>query len=303
MKIDVSIIIVSYNVKEYIISCIESIYKHSKSGIIFEIVIVDNNSIDGSQVSIKNLPYRVKLIENNYNAGFSTAVNQGAKTASGKAILILNPDTLFIEDSLMHFFNKINLNDDIGAIGPALIDENGIVQQSVWRDPSLINTFLSIYHLDFLNFKKNYNYKKFNKTTEVKNISGAAIFMLKKTFKILDGFDEDFFWMEDIDLCARMRKMGYSVLYSPETKIIHFTGKSSRKNYNVKISNQLLSKIKFFKKHHSNRKALILLCLTFVMILMKIVLLFPLSVFSKIKKKKLIAYIFTLKAILNFRLE
>ena len=115
---NISIVIVSYNVKEYIISCIESIYKHSKARLSFEIIVVDNNSEDGSQLELKKRFSKILLIENDYNAGFSVAVNQGVKKCKGKYIFLLNPDTLFLEDTLHKLFQKNEKNEKIGAIGP-----------------------------------------------------------------------------------------------------------------------------------------------------------------------------------------
>ena len=229
---DISVIIVNYNVKEYIISCIESIYKHSKSNFSFEIIVIDNKSEDGSVKKLKKEFPKITLIENNYNAGFSKAVNQGIKKSQGTYLLILNPDTLFIADSLFKILNEAENQEKLGAIGPALISNRRIVQQSYWKDPSVLNTILSIYHLDYFNFNKNYKYEKFGITTKVNCISGGALFVPRKNFTMLNGFNENLFWMEDIDFCIRLRKKGYNVYYSPLTKIVHFIGKSAETNYN-----------------------------------------------------------------------
>ena len=198
MKFDISIIIVSYNVSEYIISCIESIYKHSSKKINFEIIVIDNNSVDDSVAQVKKLFPQVKLIENDYNYGFSKAVNKGVSESNGNQILILNPDTLFIDNTLEKFSAAVNHNEKVGAVGAQLLDENGSVQQSCWKYPTLMNTILSIFFLDFLNVKKNYKIESFSKLTEVSTISGAVFFMKRKLFLDTGGFNEDLFWMEDI---------------------------------------------------------------------------------------------------------
>ena len=219
MKIDISVIIVSYNVSEYIISCIESIYKHSSKNIIFEIIVIDNNSIDDSVEQIKKLFPKVKLIENDFNHGFSKAVNKGVSESKGNQILILNPDTLLIDNALEKFSVAVNHNEKVGAVGALLLDENGFVQQSCWKYPTLMNTILSIFFLDFLNIKKNYKIESFSKLTEVSTISGAVFFIKRKLFLDTGGFNEDLFWMEDIDLCVRLRKKGYFNYFSPENKL------------------------------------------------------------------------------------
>ncbi len=293
---DISIVIVSYNIKEYIISCIESIYKHSKSNYNFEIVIVDNNSKDGTINSLINDFPKISLIKNKYNAGFSVAANQGVKICQGEYILILNPDTLFVEDTLGKLINVAKNQKKLGAIGPALINHNGVFQQSVWRNPSIINTLLSIFHLDLLNYKKNYKDKKFINISSVETISGAALFLKREIFNKLNGFNEKLFWMEDIDFCFRINHMGYKTYYLPSAKIIHYSGKSAEKNYKVAISNQLLSKVKFFRIHHSKLSASIILFSILFLSLIKSILIFFISPFSKLYRKKMIAYLYTIRS-------
>ena len=296
---DISIIIVNYNVKEYIISCIQSIYKHSKSNYSFEIVIVDNNSKDGTADILEKDYPKISLIKNKHNAGFSTAVNQGAKICQGKYILILNPDTLFVEDTLGKLINVAKNQKELGAIGPALVDYSGAFQQSFWRNPSIINTLLSIFHLDLLNYKKNYKDKRFNIISNVENISGAALFLQRKIFNKLNGFNEILFWMEDIDLCFRLKKLGRKIYYLPSTRIIHFSGKSAKTNYKVAISNQLLSKIKFFRIHHSKLSAYTILFSVLLISLVKLAIMLLISPFSSIYRKKVVAYIYTIRSVFN----
>ena len=150
---DISVIIVYYNVEYYIIPCIKSIYKHSLSNLDFEIIVIDNNSRYGSVNSLKNNFSEVKIIQNDENIGFSRAVNKAFKYCNGKYILILNPDTLFVDDSLNKLFKVAESLKDFGAIGPRLISKNMEHQLSFWRDPSVFNVFLSLTHLDVFNFK------------------------------------------------------------------------------------------------------------------------------------------------------
>tara|TARA_Y100000741_G_C18231679_1_gene550093 strand:+ start:634 stop:1530 length:897 start_codon:yes stop_codon:yes gene_type:complete len=294
---DISIIIVSYNVREYIISCIDSIYKHSMSNYNFEIVVVDNNSKDGSVNKIKKEFPNVIIVENNINTGFSKAANQGAKKSRGRYLFFVNPDTLLIEDSILKLFVAASHKNKLGAIGPMLVDQNGNQQQSVWRKPTVLNTFLSLTYLDFLNHKKNYKNKKFTETCKVENISGAAFFVQAKLFTELNGFNENLFWMEDIDFCYRLNKIGSYVYYFPKTKIIHYIGKSAKKNFKISISSQLKSKIRYFGIHHSKTKKYLILTIVLVVCLIKSFLLLFICSFSKKYRKKFFAYLFTLQTI------
>ena len=296
--LDISIIIVNYKVKKYIIPCIESIYKHQPTNYSFEIIIVDNNSMDGTIEKICNDFPEVKIIKNDENMGFSFAVNQGAKAAAGENIFILNPDTLFIEDSLSKLMLFLLEQNNSTIIGPSLVSESGKIQQSFWRKPSLINTIYSIYHLDYLNYKKNYKDIKIKSKIEVDCISGAAIITKTEIFKSLNGLNENLFWMEDIDFCIRAKKVGCKIFYFKETKIVHHQGKSAEKNYRITISNQLLSKIKFFELHHSNLKTIILKLLILILSIIKGSIFLIISPFGRVYKNKMLGYSIAIHSIL-----
>ena len=296
---DISIIIVNYKVKEYIIPCIESIYKHTSKSLRYEILVIDNNSNDGSIDAIKSQFSDVKIYENTENIGFSKAVNQGAETAIGKYIFILNPDTKLIEDSISILFTFLEKNETVAVVGPALVTESGIKQQSYWKEPTLINTILSIYHLDFLNYKKNYRNEIGDKTILVDSISGGAFFVQKDVFQNLNGYHPNLFWMEDIDFCTKVRKLDNKIIYYPETKIIHYGGKSAEKDLHIAISNQLLSKIKYFKLHHSGIETIILTVAILFIALIKSILFLIVFHLGSNYRKKMIGYFSVIKGILT----
>ena len=296
---DISIIIVNYKVKEYIIPCIESIYKHTSKSLRYEILVIDNNSNDGSIDAIKSQFSEVKIYQNTENIGFSKAVNQGAETAIGKYIFILNPDTKLIEDSISILFTFLEKNETVAVVGPTLVTESGIKQQSYWKEPTLINTILSIYHLDFLNYKKNYRNEIGDKTILVDSISGGAFFVQKDVFQNLNGYHPNLFWMEDIDFCTKVRKLDNKIIYYPETKIIHYGGKSAEKNLHIAISNQLLSKIKYFKLHHSGIETIILTVAILFIALIKSILFLIVFPLGSNYRKKMIGYLSVIKGILT----
>ena len=296
---DISIIIVNYKVKEYIIPCIESIYKHTSKSLRYEILVIDNNSNDGSIDAIKSQFSEVKIYQNTENIGFSKAVNQGAETAIGKYIFILNPDTKLIEDSISILFTFLEKHETVAVAGPTLVTESGIKQQSYWKEPTLINTILSIYHLDFLNYKKNYRNEIGDKTILVDAISGGAFFVQRDVFQNLNGYHPNLFWMEDIDFCTKVRKLDNKIIYYPETKIIHYGGKSAEKNLHIAISNQLLSKIKYFKLHHSGIETIILTVAILFIALIKSILFLIVFPLGSNYRKKMIGYLSVIKGILT----
>ena len=275
--INISIIIVNYNVKEYIIPCIQSISEQSSNKLSIEIIVIDNNSKDGSVETLKNNFPNIKLIINNKNEGFTKAANLGVKYSKGKYLFILNPDTYFIDNSIGALYNLMEKNKNIALLGPRMISPFKETQQSYWRIPTLFSTILSIIHLDILNHKKNYNGEFFNKTKRVETISGGALFIKSKTFNIMGGFDQNLFWMEDIDLCQRMSSLNYEIYYHPKAKVVHYKGKSSEKNRSHTINNQLISKIKYFKKHHSKLETNIITIAILFTATTKLIILFLLS--------------------------
>ena len=297
--IDISIIIVNYNVKEFIIPCINSILKNSPTNLSIEIIVIDNNSNDRSVESIKNLFPKIKLIINDKNEGFTKGVNIGSKSAIGKYLFILNPDTYLIDNSLTHLFKFMKENKKVAILGPQMISNSNNFQQSFWRKPTLLNTLLSLSHLDFINRRKNYKNELFDLPKEVESISGGAFFVRSSIFNSMEGFDTNFFWMEDIDFCIRASNLGYKIFYLPKAKIVHHKGKSSEKNWTITIYNQLMSKIKFFKKHHSSLEALIVKIAIFFISLIKIIIMLIISPINKKYLKKLNGYFLVLKNIIQ----
>ena len=296
--IDISIIIVNYNVREYIINCIQSIQYFTTKDLTFEIIVVDNASKDGSPEYFENNLPEIKLIKNSENIGFSKAINQGIDVAQGEYLFLLNPDTKLLEDSINILHSFIRKQSQIGAIGPKLIGENGHLQKSFWRRPTLLSTLLSIYHLESFNIKKNYGHANIDKPLSVDTISGGAFFIRRNLFNSLNGFNENLFWMEDIDCCNRIKQQGFEIVYLPETSIMHFSSKSAEKNWTIAISNQLISKIKYFRLYHRPFEVFILKYVIYILVIVKCIYFFVLSPFSQVYQKKLKAYFMTLKMML-----
>jgi len=296
---DISIIIVNYKVKEYIIPCIESIKKQTSKSLSYEILVIDNNSNDGSIEAIKSQFHDVKIYRNKKNIGFSKAVNQGSEKTTGRYLFILNPDTKLIEDTVSDLYALLEKHRTMAIVGPSLVTKSGYKQQSFWKNPTLINTILSIYHLDFFNLIKNYKYKNHNKLLSVDAVSGGAFLVRKKIFQKVKGFNNNLFWMEDMDLCKRVKNVGFEIIYYPKTKIIHHGGKSVEKNWRVAISNQLLSKIKYFKMYHSGMETFILKAAILIIAMIKLIIFISLSPFGTSYKMKKRGYFVVVKAILT----
>ena len=196
-----SIIIVNYNVKYFLEQCLQSIELSSKK-IKKEVLIVDNNSTDGSSLMVRKKFPKFKLFENKKNVGFSKANNQAIKKAKGKYILLLNPDTILEEDTLKKCLDFFKIKKSIGGLGVKMIDGNGnFLPESKRSFPSPTIAFYKIFGLSFL-FPKSKKFGKYhlgfldkNKVHEVDVLSGA-FFMTKKSILNKVGLlDENFFML------------------------------------------------------------------------------------------------------------
>lgn len=264
---DLSVIIVNYNVKNLLENCINSILSASKNYKI-EIIVVDNNSFDGSPAYIKSRfsgSDNIRVIENNVNLGFAKANNQGVSAASGKYILILNPDTILQEDTINKCINFFESTNDIGILTCKLVLPNGKLDLACRRSfPSSSVAFYRIIGLSKL-FPKNKIFGKYNltyldenSTYEVDAVCGAFMLMKKDLFCKVGGFDEEYFmYGEDLDLCYRIKKEKLKVYYFSGTGIIHYKGESTKKS-SISYVNNFYGAMRIFveKNLHKSFKGL-----------------------------------------------
>lgn len=253
---DISVIIVNYNVKDPVDNCIASVYKANTSqNFNLEIFLVDNNSVDGSPSHIRNKYPNVNVIELKENVGFSRANNVALKQATGKYILILNPDTLLEENTFIKLINFIDKHPDTGAISSKLIKQDGSLDAACKRSfptPSAaIPRMLGLSRLfpkSKIFSKYNLTYLDENLTHKVDAICGAFMFIPKVVFDKVGLFDEDYFmYGEDLDLCFRIKKAGYEIYYYPEVTTIHLKGESTKKT-NLSYVNNFYGAMNIFVK-------------------------------------------------------
>jgi GT2 family glycosyltransferase len=293
MSLRVSVIIVNYNVKEFLLSCIKSIYNNMKRDEV-EIIVVDNASTDNSEQAVKNQFPDVVWISNNYNAGFSEANNQGMNIAKSPVLFLLNPDTELTDGALEGLIEKQKEFPN-SILVPQLLNSDGSLQVSCWRFPKIRDIIFESLGLHLIFDLKNYNVEKFSNEFNPDCASGAALLFGKNVFISTGGLDKNLFWSEDIDFCYRASLRGIQTKYFPLYKIYHHSGKSSSQNLNIPISNQLLSKAKYFAKNSGRITWIISLCFILLHIVTRIIAFSILSVFKPetfTRKRK--AYIYTL---------
>lgn len=259
----VSIIIVNYNVKYFLEVCLHSVLRAAE-GIAAEVIVVDNNSTDGSCAFVRERVPSVVLIENKDNKGFSKANNQAVAIAKGEYVLFLNPDTVMPEDFLRKTVAYMDSHPDAGALGPRLIDGKGQFAPDAKKSfPSLSVAIFKTTGINKLFPKSSYFNKYYavhiaeRETAPVDVLSGCCMLVRKKAMDEAGGpFDEDYFmYCEDVDLSYRIQKAGYKNIYYPEADLIHYKGESTRKmtlSY-VRIFNEAL--VTFVKKHYSKKDA------------------------------------------------
>ncbi len=237
---DISVIIVNYNVKELLEQCIKSIIT-SGNNLNIEIIVVDNNSFDGSVEYLEaRFPHYppLKVISNKTNLGFAKANNIGVRESKGKYVLILNPDTVLQEDTLKKCISAYENNTEIGALTCKLVLPNGKLDLACRRSfptPSVaLSRMLGLSKL----FPRSRTFGRYNLTYldedssyDVDAIVGAFMLIRRDIYEKVNGFDEDYFmYGEDLDLCYRIRKAGYRVYYYSGTSIIHYKGESTKKS-------------------------------------------------------------------------
>jgi O-antigen biosynthesis protein len=235
--LDLSIIIVNYNVKEFLQNLLHSISK-SSAHLNYEIIIVDNASNDGSVEFIREKFPDVILIANEENLGFSRANNIGMKVAKGKYILLINPDTLVSEDTLGKMTDFFQQNPKVGLAGCKILNPDGTLQLACRRSfPGPWTSFCKVTGLSNL-FPQSRLFAKYNLTFldpdqsyEVDAISGSFMMFRKELYEKIGGLDENFFmYGEDLDFCYRTQKAGYKVFYVHSTQIIHYKGESTKRS-------------------------------------------------------------------------
>lgn len=273
-KNDLAIIIVSYNTKKLLSDCLDSIFKaqHPSGGV--EVIVVDNNSTDGSPAMVKSLYPKVNLIIKRKNLGFAKANNIGSSKSNSTYQLFLNSDTVLDKISLIKPLKYLKRHPEVGALTIKLILGNGTIDYDNRRGfPTPWNTFCRLFGLSAIFSKSLFfnsyhlGFKPIKRPTTVPVIAGSFLMISTKIFKQINGWDEDyFFYGEDIDICYRLQEKGYKIIYYPKVSALHLKGASSgirketklitqaTKATKIKLAKASISAWEIFVKKHYSRK-------------------------------------------------
>ena len=262
MPMQLSIIIVNYNVQHFLEQCLLSAEK-ALVGKEAEIFVVDNNSVDNSVAMTREKFPEIKLIENKKNTGFAVANNQAIKKAKGKYILLLNPDTVVQEDTFKKCIGFMETHENAGGLGVKMIDGSGhFLPESKRGFPSPFVAFAKTFGLSKI-FPKSKIFDQYHlgyldqdETHEVDVLAGAFMLLRKSVLDKIGLLDETFFmYGEDIDLSYRIVKAGYKNYYFADTTIIHYKGESTKKGSLNYVRTFYNAMIIFAKKHFQGRQA------------------------------------------------
>jgi GT2 family glycosyltransferase len=290
---DVSIIIVNYNTKELLFNCLDSIFKQTKE-LSFEVIVVDNNSEDGSVLMIKKNFPSVLLIENNNNIGFGAANNKARALSSGKYVFFLNSDTILLNNAVKIFFDyweKEGEIQNLGALGANLLDGMSNVTHSFGNFPTImssmnelgvilrnviVKTLFRFAHCSYRSLRKKNESKLYY--GDVGYITGAALFMRNGE---LANFDERFFlYFEETDMQYRLKKAHKRRMIIDGPQIIHLCGGSNKESDDVILFASFslfqfnISRIKYLRKHYGSNKLGIILVKTILLLLYSILLIY-----------------------------
>ena len=254
---DVSIIIVNYNVRDFLKNALVSVFR-ALEGMEGEVFVVDNASDDGSSDMVRQSFPRVRIIANSVNAGFAKANNQALALSTGKYILLLNPDTIVQEDTFRTLINFFETNVDVGMAGCKILNPDGTLQLACrrsfptpWVAFTKVSGLSSVFGSTKLFGKYNLTYLNPDESYEVDAISGSCMMIRRKVFEAIGGLDEIFFmYGEDLDWCYRVQKGGWKVFYVADTKIIHYKGESTRRSDIDELSIFYKAMRLFVRKHH-----------------------------------------------------
>jgi len=257
---DLSVIIVSWNVRELLESCLASIRK-GQGELLLEVIVVDAGSSDNSAEMVRQKYPETSLIERADNVGFPKGNNIGMRVAKGRYILLLNPDTEVIDNALLTMVAYMENHRDVGVVGGKLIYPDGSIQSSRRRFPNLITGLFESTWLE--PFAPNRVLEQYyaqdlakDKPVDVDWLMGACLMVRSEVVGQIGLMDEAYFmYSEELDWCRRIKEANWRVIYLPSAVIMHHEGKSSEQAVVSRHINYQRAKLRYFRKYHGQYPA------------------------------------------------
>lgn len=255
---ELSIIILNYNVKELLINCLESIFENKGKLDLWQVIVVDNASSDGSVEEVRKRYKDIEILENKENLGFAAGNNAGVKYAKAPVILFLNPDTVVVNKAIQKSLEVLKSDPDIGALTCRVQLPDGKLDYSCHRGfPTPWNAFTyfsglaKMFPRSFFFAGYTASYLDINTDHEIDCLTGAFLMVRKIAGDQIGWWDKDYFWNgEDIEFCYCLKAKGWKIYFYPEVKIIHYKGSSAGKEKSKTISHGISAMRIFYKKHY-----------------------------------------------------
>lgn len=260
---DLSIIIVSWNVADLLRDCLRSV-EANRGALDLEVIVVDSASNDDSVALVQNEFPWVMLLACAENVGFPKGNNLGLAVANGRYYLLLNPDTVVLDDALSKMMAYMRQNPEVGVLGCQLLNEDGTVQSSKRRFPTVTTAFFESTWLETIAPSRvlaRYYAQDLadDAVSEVDWVMGACMLVPRQVVAEVGGLDEAYFmYSEELDWCRRIKDSGWRVVYYPEAQIIHYAGQSSEQAVVARHINFQQAKLRYFRKYNGRFTAFIL---------------------------------------------
>jgi GT2 family glycosyltransferase len=264
--VDVALIIVSWNVRDYLVKCLRSVYSElNRSGLKGTVWVVDNASTDGTVDYISNLFPQLNLIMNDHNPGFGAANNQGLKAAAAdepRNYFLLNPDTVLQTGSLKEMVRSLDTLPEAGMVGARLVYGDGRFQHSAFYFPGVTQLMFDLFPMPARLYESRLNgryarshYQRNGKPFAIDHPLGATIMVKAEVVEATKGFDESYhLYCEEIDWSWRVRSAGWKIYTVPMAEIVHYGGESTRQIPAKSVVNLWRSRAQLYQQHHGRLK-------------------------------------------------
>lgn len=253
--VELSVIIVSWNVRDLLRQCLSSIALN-KDNLQLEVIVVDSASSDDTVAMVAREFPDVHILAQSENVGFPRGNNIGMRAASGRYLLLLNPDTRVLAGALVKLVSFINGKPEIGVVGPRLRYPDGTIQSSRRRFPTMFTAFFESTWLEsYAPRPVLRSYRVLDvpegETVEVDWVMGAALLVRSEVIETVGLMDESYFmYSEELDWCRRIKEAGWRIVYYPEAEVVHYEGKSSEQAVTSRHINFQRAKLRYFRKFH-----------------------------------------------------
>lgn len=248
-----SIVIVSWNTKDLLEACLNTVYAYPLDQP-FEVWVVDNKSKDDTVAMVRERFPQVELIASEENLGFAGGNNRAIPHCRGEYVLLLNPDTEVKPDALNALVAFMDAHPEAGAAGSRLLNGDGTLQTSCHPVPTLSREFWRMFYLDALVPYGSYDMSKWevDQPREVDVLMGASLLLRKSVLEAVGLLDEGYFmYSEEVDLCFRLQKAGWRLYWVPQSQVVHYWGQSAKQVLAEMFLQLYRGKLLFFRKHYS----------------------------------------------------